>query len=184
MGRAARLIFDTLRRCRHLDKEVCTTCRNTPPGIPTTLQLPEKNARLAAGPWPDVRGGQLPILRADLHRRPVWHGAHGSTPHRAPFASDMPVIQWRRTHRQPMRPTEPGWELSYSPRLNTRGRGKAPTVGGWSAVPVARADIITVRLGDRSGGSPGMAPQTFFLRTASSFVSLRCLRHMHLGAAA
>ena len=51
-------------------------------------------------------------------------------------------------------------ELSYNPRLNMRPWGKTITVAVGRGF-LSPGDIITVRLGDRSGGSPGMRLQTF-----------------------
>ncbi|MEO3471984.1 DUF3604 domain-containing protein [Roseomonas sp. CAU 1739] len=51
-------------------------------------------------------------------------------------------------------------ELSYNPRLNMRPWGKCITVAVGRGY-LAPSDTITVRLGDRSGGSPGIRLQTF-----------------------
>ena len=51
-------------------------------------------------------------------------------------------------------------ELSYNPRLNMRPWGKTFTVAVGRGF-LSPGDIITVRLGDRSGGSPGIRLQTF-----------------------
>ncbi len=51
-------------------------------------------------------------------------------------------------------------ELSYNPRLNLRPWGKCLTVAVGRGF-LAPGDTITVRLGDRGGGSPGMRLQTF-----------------------
>lgn len=51
-------------------------------------------------------------------------------------------------------------ELSYNPRLNMRPWGKCLTVAVGRGY-LAPGDTITVRLGDRSGGSPGIRLQTF-----------------------
>ncbi|MBX9700536.1 MAG: DUF3604 domain-containing protein, partial [Acetobacteraceae bacterium] len=51
-------------------------------------------------------------------------------------------------------------ELAYSPKLNMRPWGKCLTVAVGRGF-LAPGDTITVRLGDRSGGSPGIRLQTF-----------------------
>jgi hypothetical protein len=51
-------------------------------------------------------------------------------------------------------------ELSYSPRLNMRPWGKCLTVAVGRGF-LAPGDTITMRLGDRRGGSPGLRLQTF-----------------------
>ena len=51
-------------------------------------------------------------------------------------------------------------ELSYNPRLNMRPWGKCLTVAVGRGY-LAPGDTITVRLGDRSAGSPGIRLQTF-----------------------
>jgi hypothetical protein len=51
-------------------------------------------------------------------------------------------------------------ELSYSPRLNMRPWGKTLTIAVGRGF-LSPGDTITVQLGDRSGGSPGMRLQTF-----------------------
>jgi hypothetical protein len=51
-------------------------------------------------------------------------------------------------------------ELSYHPRLNMRPWGKTITIAVGRGF-LSPGDTITVRLGDRSGGSPGMRLQTF-----------------------
>jgi hypothetical protein len=51
-------------------------------------------------------------------------------------------------------------ELSYHPRLNMRPWGKTITVAVGRGF-LSPGDTITVRLGDRSGGAPGMRLQTF-----------------------
>ncbi|WP_135467037.1 DUF3604 domain-containing protein [Crenalkalicoccus roseus] len=51
-------------------------------------------------------------------------------------------------------------QLSYHPRLNLRPWGKCLTVAVGRGY-LAPGDTITVRLGDRRGGSPGMRLQTF-----------------------
>ena len=80
------------------------------------------------------------------------------------FASDMGAPQMRD-------PTAPNYvtaeasngarlELDYNPRLNMRPWGKTLTVGVGRGF-LAPGDTIAVRLGDRTGGSPGMRLQTF-----------------------
>jgi hypothetical protein len=80
------------------------------------------------------------------------------------FASDMGAPQMRD-------PTAPNYvtaeasngarlELDYNPRLNMRPWGKTLTVSVGRGF-MAPGDTITVRLGDRRGGSPGMRLQTF-----------------------
>src|SRR5690348_5627285 len=75
------------------------------------------------------------------------------------FASDMGTPQFSD-------PAKPNYvaatasngarlELSYHPRLNLRPWGKCLTVAVGRGF-LAPGDTITVRLGDRSGGSPGM----------------------------
>ncbi|MBY0331520.1 MAG: hypothetical protein K2X49_12720 [Acetobacteraceae bacterium] len=51
-------------------------------------------------------------------------------------------------------------ELSYNPRLNMRPWGKCLTVAVGRGF-LAPGDTITIRLGDRGGGSPGIRLQTF-----------------------
>jgi hypothetical protein len=51
-------------------------------------------------------------------------------------------------------------ELSYHPRLNMRPWGKCLTVAVGRGF-LSPGDTVTVRLGDRRGGSPGMRLQTF-----------------------
>ncbi len=80
------------------------------------------------------------------------------------FASDMGVPQFAD-------PKAANWvtaeasngarlDLSYHPRLNMRPWGKCLTVAVGRGF-LAPGDTITVRLGDRSGGGPGMRMQTF-----------------------
>jgi hypothetical protein len=80
------------------------------------------------------------------------------------FASDIGAPQMRD-------PTAPNYvtaeasngarlELDYNPRLNMRPWGKTLTVSVGRGF-MAPGDTITVRLGDRRGGSPGMRLQTF-----------------------
>jgi hypothetical protein len=80
------------------------------------------------------------------------------------FASDMGAPQTRD-------PAAPNYvtaeasngarlELDYNPRLTMRPWGKTLTVGVGRGF-LAPGDSITVRLGDRRGGSPGMRLQTF-----------------------
>lgn len=80
------------------------------------------------------------------------------------FASDMPSPQFKE-------PAAPNYvtaeasngavlELNYNPRLNIRPWGKCLTVSVVRGF-LSPGDTITLRLGDRSGGSPGMRLQTF-----------------------
>lgn len=80
------------------------------------------------------------------------------------FASDMPAPQFKD-------PAAPNYvtaeasngallELNYNPRLNMRPWGKCLTVSVVRGF-LSPGDTITIRLGDRSGGSPGMRLQTF-----------------------
>ncbi|WP_439594353.1 DUF3604 domain-containing protein [Falsiroseomonas sp.] len=80
------------------------------------------------------------------------------------FASDMPAVQFTD-------PKAPNYvtaeasngavlDLNYNPRLNMRPWGKTLTVSVTRGF-LAPGDTITLRLGDRRGGSPGIRLQTF-----------------------
>lgn len=80
------------------------------------------------------------------------------------FASDMGTPQFSDpkapNHVSAVASNGAKLELSYHPRLNMRPWGKCLTVAVGRGY-LAPEDTITVRLGDRSGGSPGMRLQTF-----------------------
>ncbi len=80
------------------------------------------------------------------------------------FASDMGVPQFSDPKGANYVTAEASngarLQLSYHPRLNMRPWGKCLTVAVGRGF-LAPEDTITVRLGDRGGGGPGMRMQTF-----------------------
>jgi hypothetical protein len=121
-------------------------------------------ARLAAGHGEGFEAGSFQSFEITFTAGRFGMDDTGSIRIVHRFASDMGAPQMRD-------PAAPNYvtatasngarlELDYSPRLNMRPWGKTLTVGVGRGF-LAPGDTIAVRLGDRSGGSPGMRLQTF-----------------------
>ena len=122
------------------------------------------NARLTAGHGRTFEAGSFQSFELTFTAGRFGMDDTGSIRIVHRFASDMGTPQFSD-------PAAPNYvtatasngarlELSYNPRLNMRPWGKTLTVAVGRGF-LSPGDIITVRLGDRSGGSPGMRLQTF-----------------------